>query len=78
MIITKMMTLNIFLGMLKPGPLLVILLLIVITVAIVRLVKIANKTVKGNSLNQLEKLHELKQKGIITEEEFNKQKAELV
>ena len=73
-----MMTLNIFLGMLKPGPLLVILLLIVITVAIVRLVKIANKTVKGNSLNQLEKLHELKQKGIITEEEFNKQKAELV
>ena len=55
----------------------IVTLIIIITVAVI-LVIFVRRLIKQNSLSQLEKLHELKQKGVITEEEFNKRKNELV
>jgi len=73
-----MMTLNIFLGAIHVGVLLAILITILVLGITIWIVKIVNKTVKGKSLIQLGKLHELKQKGIITEDEFNDKKSEIM
>jgi len=73
------MTLNTFLLAIGPWQLLLILFFLAIPVAIaVTLIIIFSKKRKRNNNRLLEKLFELRQKGIITEEEYNKQKAEII
>ena len=72
------MTLNIFLGMVGPWQIVIIVAIFILVVLLRGIVRIINNKSKQSSLGQLEKLAELKQKGIITEEEFNKQKSKLL
>ena len=79
MIIIKTMTLNILLGIMGPWQVLIILIIFLIPILIiVSIVRFINKKSKQSSIEQLEKLADLKQKGIISEEEFNKKKAKLL